>query len=79
MKQHGNQGIDVSTWQGILTMLKWPDKESVAILRLFLGEAWTASLNKISSKPPAAGIACGAYHYCYATSTQAAKGKPEHF
>ena len=75
------KGIDVSTWQGDID---WPKVAGqgiqFAILRATFGvEGVDRKFEQNIRQAPAAGIGCGAYHYCYATSTEAARQEAEHF
>lgn len=75
------KGIDVSTWQGDID---WPQVAGqgieFAILRASFGEEGVdRKFERNIQQAPNAGIACGAYHYCYATSVQAAEREAEHF
>ena len=75
------KGIDVSTWQGDIDWAEVAGQGiQFAILRASFGEEGVdRKFEQNIQQAPAAGIACGAYHYCYATSTQAAQKEAEHF
>ena len=75
------KGIDVSTWQGDIDWAEVAGQGiQFAILRASFGEEGVdRKFEQNIQQAPASGIACGAYHYCYATSTQAAQKEAEHF
>lgn len=75
------KGIDVSTWQGDIDWSKVAGQGiQFAILRATFGvEGVDRKFKQNIQQAPAAGIGCGAYHYCYATSTEAARQEAEHF
>ena len=79
------KGIDVSTWQGIID---WPRAKAsgvdFAMLRASYG--WMNKDKQTDSQfcrnmkeAKAAGVACGAYHYSYATTVEEAKKEAAFF
>jgi lysozyme len=75
------KGIDVSTWQGDIDWKKVASGETkFAILRATFGtDGVDRKFVQNITNAPKEGIFCGAYHYCYATTTQAALEEADHF
>lgn len=75
------KGIDVSTWQGDINWKQVADGETeFAMLRASFGsEGVDRKFQQNITNAPKAGINCGAYHYCYATSVQEAEKEADHF
>ena len=79
------KGIDVSTWQGIIDWAK--AKESgvdFAMLRASYGwmnkdKQTDSQFHRNMKEAKAAGVACGAYHYSYATTVEEAKKEAAFF
>ena len=76
-----NYGIDVSKWQG---GIDWQQVAGAGIQFAMIRASYGSdgkdpyfSLNMQNA--PAAGIHCGAYHYCYALSVEEAKREADHF
>ena len=75
------QGIDVSEWQAAVD---WPRVAAAgkkfAMLRASYGSAGVdKQFTRNRVQAPAAGILCGAYHYCYARSAEEARQEARHF
>ncbi len=74
-------GIDVSSWQGYINWNSVAASDtSFAMIRSSFGTSGIDNqfYNNIQNAPNA-GINCGAYHYCYATSVSAAQAEAQHF
>lgn len=79
------KGIDVSTWQGIID---WPRAKAsgvdFAMLRASYGwmnrdKQTDSQFHRNMKEAKAAGVACGAYHYSYATTVEEAKKEAAFF
>lgn len=75
------KGIDVSTWQGDIDWKQVASGEiKFAILRATFGtDGVDRKFVQNITNAHKEGIHCGAYHYCYATTAQAALQEADHF
>jgi GH25 family lysozyme M1 (1,4-beta-N-acetylmuramidase) len=75
------KGIDVSKWQGDIDWAKVKAAGiQFAIIRTSFGTTGTDKYFKANvENAHAAGIPCGAYHYCYAKTVDESKAEAQHF